>query len=385
MHNPPRILVVDDNAGMAQGVFRLLQKEGYEVFVAESGQSALRLASEHLPDLVLLDIRMPGMDGLEVVTALKENRSTESCFVVHLSAERGSNMVKAGLDAGGDGFISLPVANAELTARVHGFLRHKRTLDQLRESEARYRTLFASNPQPMWIFEEATAQLIDVNQAAIDFYGYSREEFLSLNLQQIVLRSDSLPMGENAGGNTRFIQKHKMRNGQRLDVEVTQHFLFWGNTAAVACLLTDVTERKIIEAERERLLHKYQNEISEMQQPGENPENQLAGSFKKRLPQTFERLSDQYQTVLNRALDNRIYKVRNEVSPSLRRISMELSQNSASPRDVVDLHCATLERVSPDLRDARAQGFVEVGRMTVLELMGNLVSDYRQQLLEKAV
>ena len=118
--SPARILVVDDDPMVASTVQRLLRPEGYEVQVALGGSAALAQAQERPPDLVVLDVMMPGMDGLEVCRRL---RAEVGCLILLLTARSGAADRVRGLDTGADDYLVKPFAYAELLARVRALLR----------------------------------------------------------------------------------------------------------------------------------------------------------------------------------------------------------------------------------------------------------------------
>ena len=115
-----RILVVDDDPMVATTVQRVLRPEGYEVDVALGGAEALEQARAHRPDLVVLDLMMPGIDGLEVCRQL---RASGSLPILMLTARSGTADRVRGLDTGADDYLVKPFAYAELLARVRALLR----------------------------------------------------------------------------------------------------------------------------------------------------------------------------------------------------------------------------------------------------------------------
>ena len=115
-----RILVVDDDPMVATTVQRVLRPEGYEVEVALGGAQALEQARAHRPDLVVLDLMMPGFDGLEVCRQLRANGNLP---ILMLTARSGTPDRVRGLDTGADDYLVKPFAYAELLARVRALLR----------------------------------------------------------------------------------------------------------------------------------------------------------------------------------------------------------------------------------------------------------------------
>ena len=130
-----RVLVVDDILSNVKLLEAKLTAEYFEVVTAFNGQQALVKIEEHTPDIVLLDVMMPGMDGFEVCRRIKANPKTAHVPVVMVTAlDQPSDRV-AGLDAGADDFLTKPVDNSALFARVRSLVRLKMMTDELRMRE----------------------------------------------------------------------------------------------------------------------------------------------------------------------------------------------------------------------------------------------------------
>jgi two-component system cell cycle response regulator len=127
-----RILAVDDIATNLRLLEAKLQAEYYEVLLASSGPEALHIAFTQLPDVILLDVMMPGMDGYEVCRALKADPRTQHIPVVMITALTDTVERVRGLEAGADDFLSKPVDNATLFARLRALLRVKQVQDAWR-------------------------------------------------------------------------------------------------------------------------------------------------------------------------------------------------------------------------------------------------------------
>ena len=136
MRDPARILVVDDVADNVEILRMRLGSLGYEVVVAEDGEQALAKVREALPDLILLDIMMPKIDGLEVVRRLKADATLPFIPVILVTAKANPKDVVAGLDAGGDDYLTKPIDHGALVARVRAMLRIKALHDEVQTLNA---------------------------------------------------------------------------------------------------------------------------------------------------------------------------------------------------------------------------------------------------------
>lgn len=125
----PRILVVEDDRRLAATLERVLAAEGHDVELAEDGLEAVRRAREHPPDLVVLDVMLPGLDGLAVCKRL---RATAQFPILLLTALGGTEERVRGLDSGADDYLVKPFAYQELLARVRALLRRTGPSDRLR-------------------------------------------------------------------------------------------------------------------------------------------------------------------------------------------------------------------------------------------------------------
>ena len=133
MSEPARILVVDDTAVNLKLLGDLLTAKGYDVTTASSGTEALEKIDKAAPDLVLLDVMMPGMSGYEVCKKLRENPATGILPVVMVTALDPAQERIKGIDAGADDFLTKPINQPELLSRVRSLLRVKSLWDQLGE------------------------------------------------------------------------------------------------------------------------------------------------------------------------------------------------------------------------------------------------------------
>src|SRR5277367_3166287 len=133
MRDPPLILAVDDVPDNLEIVRLRLESQGYRVATAADGVEALERMREFEPDLVLLDVMMPRLDGIEVVRTMRADPALCATPVILVTAKSDTRDVIEGLDAGGDDYLTKPFEHAALLARVRSMLRQKRLHDQVEQ------------------------------------------------------------------------------------------------------------------------------------------------------------------------------------------------------------------------------------------------------------
>src|SRR5438045_3018242 len=136
MHNPPRILIVDDNEMNRDILVTRLETQGYDLAQAADGEEAWAAAKERLPDLTLLDVMMPKLDGIEVTRRLKSDPNLPFMPIILVTAKAASEDVVTGLEAGADEYLTKPIDQLALVARVKSVLRLKQLHDQVRAQAA---------------------------------------------------------------------------------------------------------------------------------------------------------------------------------------------------------------------------------------------------------
>src|SRR5499427_7095389 len=131
MHDPPRILIVDDHETNRDIFAKRLATQGYELCQATDGEEALDAAKTLLPDLILLDVMMPKLNGIEVCRRLKGDAALPFMSIILVTAKSDTKDVVAGLDAGADEYLVKPVDHVALLARVRSTLRLKALHDRV--------------------------------------------------------------------------------------------------------------------------------------------------------------------------------------------------------------------------------------------------------------
>src|SRR5262249_18513813 len=125
LRTPARVLIADDNPDNREIFQTRLATQGYEIVVATDGEEALSLAREFTPDLLLLDVMMPKMDGVDVCRNLKADPSLPFIPVIIITAKSGTQDVITALEAGADEYLTKPIDHGALVARVKSMLRIK--------------------------------------------------------------------------------------------------------------------------------------------------------------------------------------------------------------------------------------------------------------------
>ncbi|HJQ31476.1 MAG TPA: response regulator [Pyrinomonadaceae bacterium] len=367
------VLVVNDEPDVAELMSLQLRNAGFRVLTAFDGREGYEVAQAEDPDLIISDVVMPRLTGIEMCRLIRAHTRLRTTPVLLVSAaRRDSESVVEGLKAGADDYLEAPYDSLRLAAKaarliereragkalsasesemralfaamtdvvivldadgrylkvaptnpsylyrppdelvgktMHEvfpeeqadfFLAHvrralsegrkhnveyllqiegkgiwfdgcvspmshdsvlwiarditerKRAEEALREGEERYRLLFESNPQPMWVYDLETLRFLAVNEAAIRHYGYSRAEFLAMTVKDIRPPEDVPALMDNVanvrgGFDEAGTWRHLKKDGSRINVEVTSHELVFAGRRAELVLANDMTERKRLE------------------------------------------------------------------------------------------------------------------------------------------
>jgi putative two-component system response regulator len=132
----PRVAVIEDDPSVRRLLTRILRHEGYEVIAVGDGENGLHAVHEHLPDLILLDLTLPRMDGFEVCRRLRSDVRTVTLPVIVLTAHTAIEDMVAALDAGADDFISKPFQQLELMARLRSAYRTREIVRRMEQAHA---------------------------------------------------------------------------------------------------------------------------------------------------------------------------------------------------------------------------------------------------------
>ena len=393
-HEENSVLIVNDVPEQLTLMDALLRRAGYRVLTAEDGREAFDLAKENPPDLVISDVRMPRLGGLEFCRLMRADTQLRAVPILLVSAvQQDTASVVEGLRAGADDYLEVPFDPSRLVAKVarllersrleanyrnlveqasdviftqdlsgrltsintagasfvgrdpqgllgdsffsvfglpgldhnsNGFadcldhskgdseFRHQfiakrvsgeeRWLDltmspirdrmgetvgfrglardvterklvelALRDSEERYRLLFESTPQPMWVLDQETFGFLTVNEAATRTYGYTKDEFLSMTLDDIGAREGLAALvikdTMNADGPvTSGPWRHQTKDKKNIYVQVTSHPVLFDGKNSRLVIVNDITERTLLDEKQERLHVSLQQSAMEWRQ-----------------------------------------------------------------------------------------------------------------------
>lgn len=265
MSNPPAtLLIVDDEIHVRKLLEMLLQNQGYRTLTASSGEEALALIAQQPPDLILLDIMMPGMDGYEVASQLKANKSTLNIPIIMLSALGEHSARLSGLEAGAEDFLSKPVDSAELWLRVRNLLRLKSFGDYLKSHNLileeqlqqrtidleRFRSAMDVSGDAIFLIDRRTMRLIEFNRVACEILGYTAEELLRMTpaalsdatLEQLELLYDQIISGRDQNHPTET--RIRCKNGSHIPVEIHRQAYKSGDDWIIVGVARDISHRK---------------------------------------------------------------------------------------------------------------------------------------------
>ncbi len=132
-----KILIVDDSMSLAEMIEKVLVGQGYEVFIASDGREALRVMYAQKPDLILLDVAMPGMDGWQTCTRIRE--MSDVPIIMLTGTQKSEEDIARGIDMGADDYLIKPIGNVELTAKIRAVLRRAELPYPVERDEIDYR------------------------------------------------------------------------------------------------------------------------------------------------------------------------------------------------------------------------------------------------------
>ncbi|PKO09094.1 MAG: DNA-binding response regulator [Chloroflexi bacterium HGW-Chloroflexi-2] len=193
-----KILVVDDEPGIRSLIMAYLQKEGYDLREAADGPTAIKLTQTFKPDLIILDIMLPGMDGLEVLSLIRQHSDP---YIIFLTAKTEETDKIVGLTLGGDDYVTKPFSPRELTARVKSALRREQRKPEKQSIITSEHIRLDMNSRQIWV----EGNLLDFTQVEFDIL-----HTFMLHHHQVLSREQLLEhvWGYEFYGETRTVDVH---------------------------------------------------------------------------------------------------------------------------------------------------------------------------------
>ncbi|MGV3517159.1 response regulator, partial [Luteitalea sp.] len=301
-----QVLIVDDHEANLYLLRAVLQGHGFEVVEARHGAEALTRARQQPPSLIVSDLLMPVMDGYALLRQCKtDDRLQDIPFIVYTATYTEPKDERLALALGADAFVIKPSEPDVLLALIREVLdRHARgelspaappsveemllitthnevlirklekkafqleevnrtllaevaerrqTEHALLDSEERYRSLFHAIADPLFVYDRDTLRYLAVNDAAVQKYGYSRDEFMRMTIEDVRPPEDVASLREMLAGSGvmlehRGVWRHRTKDGTVIDVEISAHGLQYGGRPACVIQARDVTEQRRIAA-----------------------------------------------------------------------------------------------------------------------------------------
>ena len=250
-----RVLILDDNEADAELAERELRKAKIDFLAkrAATRTAFLREINYFKPDIVLSDYSMAGFTAKDALELLKQFAPSVPLIVVSGSIDNHAAMDI--VHSGAANYVTkghlFRIVPAVIDALTKKRLREERerAAEKLQQSEQQYRLLFEANPQPMWVYDVTSLQFLNVNAAAIEQYGYTKEEFLAMTIKDIRPQEDVPQLLEflakrHTSIRSNFNWRHCKRDGAIIDVEMASNPILYEGKGARLVSARDITERK---------------------------------------------------------------------------------------------------------------------------------------------
>jgi two-component system sensor histidine kinase UhpB len=248
------ILIVEDNPSDSFLIEQMLESSGLsiqKIYTAERLAEGIVFLDENPISLVLLDLSLP--DSFGINTFLKVRERFSHIPVIILTGLSDSEMALEAVKQGTQDYLVKGEFNVSfLVKSIQYSIERKKAEEKVRISEEKYRQIFYKNPFPMWITDEETLQILEVNEAAIKKYGYSRSEFLTLTLNDIQQPCQDFSVLALPSNQPRDLWTHFRKNGEEMIIEFTSYPINYFGRTALQIQVNDVTEQIRLEKELEQ-------------------------------------------------------------------------------------------------------------------------------------
>ncbi|MES2374244.1 MAG: PAS domain S-box protein [Bacteroidota bacterium] len=258
MNEKLHILILEDDPMDAELIQKIIQRAGisFSSVIASDREEFLAAMEANSFDIILADNSLPQFDSEDALNYIKEKELDVPFILVTgtVSEEFAVNMLQQGVD---DYILKknmhrLPTAFKMAIEKRKTKREKKAALEELYLSESKYKILFESSPMPMWMFDRSSLAFIAVNNAAIEHYGYTREEFFSMKSKDIRPEEDiekhlASAMSDLSGQYKQGVWRHRKKNGEIIFVEIHAHDVMYNEQSVRLVLINDVTEKLKVE------------------------------------------------------------------------------------------------------------------------------------------
>lgn len=265
------ILIVDDELVNLKILSTILSITGYKVTAIDNGNDALDIVKKDKPNLILLDIKMPDMDGYEVCRKIKSDEFSSNIPVIFLSGLSATHDKVKGFSAGGTDYITKPFQKNEIIARVKTHLQLGNMQKKLEESEQKFRRIFEQSPIGAAIVSLEN-EFLQVNDEFCRFIGYNKEELLTLKVQDITYPGDIHDIHklkqymngeiEHYSIDKRYVRKNNEVVWGHVSIRLIRDE--YNNPMYSLPLIEDISERKKAEKSLQESNEKLQSRVDEL-------------------------------------------------------------------------------------------------------------------------
>ena len=249
--NPVNILVIEDNPGDYVLIEDFLQEEFNDIDSTQAGtfrQAQDILISDPGFEVILLDLSLPDAGGEKLVTKVVELAGDSPVIVLTGYTDKEFSVRTLSLGVS-DYLFKDNLNGLELSKSINYSIERKRINKRLRDSEENYRHLFDLSPLPMWVYEIETLKFLNVNEAAVKNYGYSRQEFLSMTIKDIRPQEDmpmlyaSIDASRKNKGFNKGTFRHRKKNGKIFEVDIQSNTIDYDGKPARLVLASDISSQ----------------------------------------------------------------------------------------------------------------------------------------------
>jgi len=246
------LLVVEDNGGDLLLIEEFLFEKINSPFIQEArtfSEAKHFLESGKQFDAILLDLSLPDKSGEELLDEIVKIAASIPIIVLTGYADISFGIKSLSLGIA-DYLLKDELTATSLHKSILFSIERKEVARHLKDSEKRYRDLFHLSPQPMWLYDVQHLQFLDVNKSAVEQYGYSKDEFLSMKIQDVVLSEDDEEVKEEIKKlkealppSSHKVFHHRKKNGEIITVEIQSNIVDFKGRKAEIVLAHDITER----------------------------------------------------------------------------------------------------------------------------------------------